>query len=98
MNDATTMLPVADRWYRHLLGFALVLGVGGGVAALIYYGVTGYGINLFFGEPTQEPWSGQWWWIPLVSIGAVLVVVLRQWRSVPRQSPQSNRLRPPRLG
>lgn len=87
MNDSTTMLPVAESWYRRLLGFALVLGFGGGIAALLYSAVTGYGTNLFFGEPTPDPWSGQWWWIPLVSGGAVLVVVLRRWWSVPDEVP-----------
>ena len=87
MSDHATMLPVSEAWYRRLLGLALVLGIGGGAAALLYSGVTGYGTNLFFGEPTQEPWSGQWWWIPLGSGGAVVVVLLRRSWSVPDKVP-----------
>jgi H+/Cl- antiporter ClcA len=57
------------------------------VAALVYSGVTGVGLDLFFGEPSSEPWSGEWWWIPLISAGAALVVVLRRWWSVPDEVP-----------
>ena len=71
------MLPLSEAWYRKLLVAALVLGVGGGVVALVYSGITNFGIDLFYGEPTTDVWSGQWWWIPLVPGGAVLVVVLR---------------------
>jgi H+/Cl- antiporter ClcA len=69
---------MAQGWYRRLLVVALVLGVGGGVAALVYSGFTGFGTDLFFGDPTSDPWSGKWWWIPLVSGGAVAVVALRE--------------------
>jgi H+/Cl- antiporter ClcA len=81
------MLPLSEAWYRKLLVAALVLGVGGGVVALVYSGVTNFGIKLFYGEPTTEAWSGQWWWIPLVSGGAVLVAALRGLWSVPKKVP-----------
>jgi len=72
------MLPLDERWYRRLLALALLLGVVGGLSALIYDLATRAGISLLFGEATSEPWSGRWYWIPLVSAGAVLVVFLRQ--------------------
>lgn len=81
------MLPLSEVWYRKLLVAALVLGVGGGVIALVYSGVTNFGIGRFYGEPTSEVWSGQWWWIPLVSGGAVLVVALRGLWKVPEKVP-----------
>lgn len=81
------MLPLSEVWYRKLLVAALVLGVGGGVIALVYSGVTNFGIGRFYGEPTAEVWSGQWWWIPLVSGGAVLVVALRGLWKVPEKVP-----------
>jgi H+/Cl- antiporter ClcA len=71
------MLPLDERWYRRLLVVALGLGVAGGIFALVYSLATGWGIRFFFGEPTSEPFSGQWWWVPLISGGAVLVAVLR---------------------
>lgn len=81
------MLPVSNSWYRRLLALALLLGVVGGASALVYSGVTEFGIDRFFGEPTSEPWSGEWWWIPLISGGAVLVVLLRRWWHVPDEVP-----------
>jgi hypothetical protein len=81
------MLPLAEAWYRKLLVAALVLGVAGGVIALVYSGVTDLGIDRFYGEPTTDVWSGQWWWIPLVAGGAVLVVFLRGRWSVPDKVP-----------
>ena len=81
------MLPLSEAWYRKLLAAALVLGAAGGVIALVYSGVTNFGIDRFYGEPTTDPWSGQWWWIPLVSGGAVLVVLLRGLWKVPEKVP-----------
>jgi H+/Cl- antiporter ClcA len=78
---------LSETWYRKLLATAIILGAGGGVIALLYSGVTNFGIDLFYGEPTTEAWSGQWWWIPLVSGGAVLVVVLRGLWKVPEKVP-----------
>lgn len=72
------MLPLDERWYRRLLLLALLLGLVGGLLALIYSLVTGVGISFLYGEPTSEPWSGRWWWIPLVAVGAVVVAYLRQ--------------------
>ena len=72
------MLPLDERWYRRLLVAALGLGLAGGALALVYDAVTGFGITRLFGEPTSDPWSGRWWWIPLISAGAVLVVFLRR--------------------
>jgi len=72
------MLPLDEVWYRRLLVLALGLGVAGGVFALLYGAVTGFGITWLFGEPSSEPFSGRWWWIPLIAGGAVLVVFLRQ--------------------
>ncbi len=71
------MLPLDERWYRRLLGIALGLGAVAGIFALVFHVVTGRSMGLFFGEPSSEPFSGQWWWIPLISAGALLVAVLR---------------------
>ena len=72
------MLPIADQWYRRLLALALALGVAGGLFALAYSGLTTAGITFFFGEPTSELFGGQWWWIPLVAVGALIVVAMRE--------------------
>jgi H+/Cl- antiporter ClcA len=72
------VLPIADQWYRRLLAMALAFGVAGGLFALGYSGLTTAGIDLFFSEPTSELFAGQWWWIPLVATGALIVVAIRQ--------------------
>lgn len=72
------MLPLDERWYRRLLLLALILGAVGGLSALIYDTATVRGISLLFGSPTSDLWTGRWWWIPLVSAGAVLVVYMRR--------------------
>ncbi len=71
------MLPLDDRAYQRLLFAALGLGVTGGVFALAYSLLTSWGIDLFFSEPTSDLFSGQWWWIPLIGAGALLVTWLR---------------------
>ena len=78
MTETAPVLPLDDTWYRRLLVLALVLGVGGGFAAVLYMWFTGIGTDLLFGDPTSEPFSGKWWWIPLLSVGAMGVVALRQ--------------------
>ena len=75
-------LPVEDAWYRRLLTLSIVLGVGGGVAAVLYTEFTGLGTSLLFGDPTSDPFSGRWWWIPLLSVSAVVVVLARRWAGV----------------
>ena len=71
------MLPLDDRAYQRLLLIAVALGVTGGVFALAYSFITSWGIELFFSEESSDLFSGQWWWIPLVGGGALLVAWLR---------------------
>jgi H+/Cl- antiporter ClcA len=81
------MLPTSEAWYRGLLVAAVLFGLAGAGIALAYSGVTEAGIDLFFGSVTEEPWSGEWWWIPLVAAGALLVATLRRLGSVPEHVP-----------
>jgi H+/Cl- antiporter ClcA len=78
---------LSDGWYRKLLSVALVLGLGAGAAALLFTAATGLGIDLIFGDPRSDPWSGEWWWIPVVSGGAVLVALMRRSWKVPQKVP-----------
>ena len=81
------MLPLDQPWYRRLLAYAMALGLVGGLLGLGYLAITGAGINLFFGDPATEMWSGEWWWIPLVAVGGVAVAVLRKVWSTPDETP-----------
>ncbi len=78
------MLPFELTWYRRIIGFAVLLGAAGGVYGLIYLGVTGAMIDGFFGDAGTTWWSGEWWWIPLITAGGLIVAALRQlWGEVP---------------
>ena len=81
------MASLSEGWYRRLVAVAVVLGLGAGAAALVYSAVTGFGTNIIFGDPSGEPWSGEWWWIPVVSGGAVLVAAMRRGWKVPKEVP-----------
>lgn len=87
MAETSPVLPLAEAWYRRLLVVALFLGVGGGLAAVAYMWFTGFGTDLLYGDPTSDPFSGNWWWIPLVSVGAMGVVLLRRWTGVAGKVP-----------
>ena len=81
------MLPLDQPWYRRLLAYAFALGLSAGLLGLGYLAITGAGIDLFFGDPTTEVWSGEWWWIPLVAVGGVSVAALRKVWSTPDETP-----------
>ncbi len=86
------MLPLEKPWYRRLLVFALVLGLVGGMAALGFNGVTGAGIGFFFGNSGTGWFSGNWWWIPLVALGGLIVSFLRKAWKVPEDVPSPIKL------
>jgi len=81
------MLPFGSDWYRRLLGVAVILGIAGGVLGLIYLSSTGAVIDLFFGDAGTAWWSGEWWWIPLIAAGGLIVATLRQMWHVPEKVP-----------
>ncbi len=81
------MLPFDVPWYRRLLRIAVLLGIAGGVLGLIYLGATGWVITRVFPETDGAAWSGEWWWIPLVALGGLVVVALRTAWHVPEKVP-----------
>ena len=81
------MLPLTEAWYRKQLVAAVYLGVFGGVFALLFSIVTTWSGDQLFGDPTSDPWSGEWWWILLTGGGAVLVTAMRKWLSLEGKFP-----------
>ena len=83
------MLPIDKSWYQKLLAIALALGLAGGVSALLFMGITGVGIDFFFGDSGTDWWSGKWWWVPLTALGGLLVSLLRKTWKIPEKVPGS---------
>ena len=81
------MLPLDVPWYRRLLRVAVLLGIAGGVLGLIYLGATGWAIDRIFPESDGAAWSGEWWWIPLIAFGGLVVVALRTHWRIPEKVP-----------
>lgn len=69
------------------MSVAVLLGVAGGVLGLIYLGATEWVIARVFPETDGAAWSGEWWWIPLVALGGLVVVALRTAWHVPDKVP-----------
>lgn len=81
------MLPFDQPWYRRLIAFSLALGVSGGVLGLVYLGATGEIIDVIFDRGGTTWWSGEWWWIPLIAVGGLVVAGLRQAWNIPNKVP-----------
>ena len=83
------MLPLEKSWYQKLLVIALALGLAGGISALLFMGITGVGIDFFFGDSGTGWWSGEWWWVPLTALGGLTVSLLRKAWKTPEKVPGS---------
>lgn len=81
------MLPFEKPWYRKLLLLAPLIGMVGGVLAVVFMGLTGTANDLLYAGTGLGWFSGRWWWIPLTALGGLLVAFLRQGWKVPRQVP-----------
>ena len=81
------MVPLEKPWYRKLLMLAPVIGVAGGVLAVIFMGITGTATGFLFGNTGTSWWDGRWWWIPLTALGGVVVALLRNTWKVSRSVP-----------
>ena len=69
-----------------LMGYALVLGVVGGFAGLVFMGVIGYGNNWYV-DPAPGWFGGQWWWIAVTAGAGVVVGLLRRLTHLPEHTP-----------
>jgi H+/Cl- antiporter ClcA len=68
------------------MGYALVLGVVGGFAGLVFMGVVGFGNNWYV-DPEPGWFGGQWWWIAVTAGAGVVVGLLRRLTRLPEKIP-----------
>lgn len=64
-----------------LLLYAPVIGIVGGVLALVFMSITKNANELLYGDAGTDWWSGHWWWIPLTALGGLIIAQLRKsWK------------------
>lgn len=81
------MVPLEKPWYRRLLILSAVIGVAGGLLAVIFMGITGTATGFLFGNIGTGWWDGRWWWIPLTALGGMVVALLRKTWKISRYVP-----------
>jgi hypothetical protein len=81
------MKSLEKSWYKKLLMLAPVIGVAGGVLALVFMGITGTANDLLFGDTGTGWWTGRWWWIPLTALGGLVVTLLRKTWKISKHVP-----------
>ena len=68
------------------MGYALLLGVVGAVAGLVFLGVTDTGNNWY--DVSDPGWfGGQWWWVAVTAAAGVVVGLLRSLTKLPAKIP-----------
>ena len=89
MSSASEPGPVSfgqTRGFWILMGYALLLGVVGAVAGLVFLGVTEAGNNWY--DVSDPGWfGGQWWWVAVTAGAGVVVGLLRSLTKLPAKIP-----------
>ncbi len=74
------------RGFWTLMAYALLLGVVGAVAGLVFLGVTGAGNNWY--DVSDPGWfGGQWWWVAVTAGAGVVVGLLHSLTRLPAKIP-----------
>ena len=74
------------RGFWVLMGYALLLGIVGAVAGLVFLGVTGAGNNWY--DVSDPGWfGGEWWWVAVTAGAGVVVGLLRSVMKLPARIP-----------
>ncbi|XVV16277.1 chloride channel protein [Actinoplanes sp. CA-131856] len=73
-----------DFWV--LIASAVVLGVFGAFAGLIFVGATGAG-GRWYGDPDPHWFGGHWWWIAVTAGAGLAVGLLRRLTRLPEEVP-----------
>ena len=73
-----------DFWV--LMAYALVLGVFGAFAGLVFMGVIGFG-GRWYVDADPGWFGGQWWWVAVTAGAGVVVGLLRRVMRLPEEIP-----------
>src|SRR5215470_14427289 len=75
-----------QREFWVLMGYAVVLGVFGAFAALIFLGVIKFGAKWY--SDSQPGWfGGHWWWVAVAAAAGAAVGLVRRLTRLPWQTP-----------
>jgi H+/Cl- antiporter ClcA len=89
MSPASELPPVPvgqTREFWMLMAYALLLGVVGAAAGLVFLGVTDAGNN-WYDAPDPGWFGGRWWWVAVTAGAGVVVAVLRHITKLPAKIP-----------
>src|SRR5215467_8898630 len=90
-GDATTEQAVAppvtqQREFWVLMAYAVVLGVFGAFAALIFVGVIKFG-GKWYSDSHPGWFGGHWWWVAVAAAAGVAVGLVRRLTRLPWKTP-----------
>ncbi len=81
------MLPVTQkREFWVLMGYAVVLGVFGALAGLIFVGVITFG-GKWYSDAHPGWFGGHWWWVVIAAAAGAAVGLLRRLTGLPWKTP-----------
>jgi H+/Cl- antiporter ClcA len=87
MSDTELAPPFTqDRSFWELTAIAVVLGVVGAVAGLVFMGVTGVGAD-WYGDPGTGWFDGEVWWVAVAAGAGLAVGLLRHYLAMPTEIP-----------
>jgi H+/Cl- antiporter ClcA len=85
-KEATSPPVTQKREFWVLMGYAVVLGVFGAFAALVFIGVIKFGGKWY--DDSHPGWfGGHWWWVAVAAAAGVVVGLLRRLTRLPEQVP-----------
>jgi H+/Cl- antiporter ClcA len=81
---APSAIQKRDFWV--LMGYAVVLGVFGAVAALVFIGVITFG-GKWYNDSDPGWFGGHWWWVAVAAAAGAVVGLLRRLTRLPQEVP-----------
>ena len=84
-NEPAPEVPVTQkREFWVLMGYAVVLGVFGAFAGLVFMGVINFG-GKWYTDSDPSWFGGHWWWVAITAAAGVAVGLLRRLTHLPEQ-------------